>query len=64
MDPVWKKLKWKRDQMYRWLAQRMGIPFKQCHIGLFNEADCDKAMELLKELVEFTKRNETKSNAE
>lgn len=53
-DPLWQR-KMVRDQCskskarkagYRWLAKEMGIEFKHCHIGFFNEDQCRQAAEI------------------
>ena len=56
-DPLWKVLVEKkgmsnskaRDQIYGWLSHRMRIPFAQCHIGNFNEQQCQEVIRLCRE---------------
>lgn len=47
-DPLWEE-KMRRHRVskaaarklaYRWLSEQTGIPFKDCHIGMMNEAQC------------------------
>lgn len=39
-DPLWRSGRFSRQQAYRWLAGRLGIPVDQCHIGQFDETQC------------------------
>lgn len=39
-DPLWKSGKMKRGDAYRWLAESMGLPVAQCHIGMFDVEQC------------------------
>jgi len=32
--------RWRRNEAYAWLADRMTIPYDQCHIGSFNSQQC------------------------
>lgn len=50
-DVLW-RAKWKRDLCdkheargagYRWLAEQLGIPAEQCHIGMFDVETCKRA---------------------
>ena len=36
-----------RKRAYTWLAKEMGLSEEQCHFGLFDEAQCLKAMEII-----------------
>jgi hypothetical protein len=49
-DILWGRLGWGRDHAYRWLATRMGISIDDCHVGMFDEEACRKALKLLKGL--------------
>lgn len=53
-DPLWKAKK-ARDNIstkaartagYRWLATQLGIDAKDCHIGMFDEQQCQRVVEL------------------
>lgn len=50
-DPLWKEAGKKKNQArseaYEWLADRMGIKPSQCHIGMFDEAQCADAVRIL-----------------
>ena len=57
-DPLWRQNKiykiWPgktrggtRRKAYIWLAKRLKIPEKDCHIGLFDEKMCKKALNIL-----------------
>jgi len=37
-----------RDRVYRWLADQMGLAEAQCHVGMFDAAQCAEAMRLLR----------------
>lgn len=39
-DPLWKARGWSRRQAYRWLAEQLGIPAHQCHVGMFDVSLC------------------------
>jgi hypothetical protein len=40
--------KYARGKAYSWLAKSMDIPPSDCHIGMFDEATCLKAIEVLR----------------
>lgn len=46
LDPIWKSGKMKRGAVYVWLAEKMGIPIDQCHIGMFDVDQCKKVREI------------------
>jgi hypothetical protein len=46
-DPVWKKGGIGRKEAYKRLAEKMGIPREECHIGKFDEDRCRLALEVL-----------------
>jgi len=50
-DPLWKygRFKGDRDAAYRWLSQQMGVPYKNTHIGMFDVAQCQKAIQIINE---------------
>ncbi len=35
-----------RKAGYKWLSEQIGIPFKNCHIGYFNENQCRQVVEI------------------
>lgn len=62
-DPLWKHLdlaypeldhppRWiqqkARSRAYAWLSERMGLPPAQCHIAMFDDAQCRAAIKALK----------------
>jgi len=57
MDPVWKKLKWSRKRLYKWLADRLGISTETCHIAMLTDEQCDRAATLLEEVANFAQQN-------
>jgi hypothetical protein len=53
-DPLW-QAKQARDKCgkgiarrkaYAWLARELGIAFEQCHVGMFDEELCQRAVEI------------------
>lgn len=44
-DPLWQSRRMTRTQAYRRLAESLGIPIEQCHIGHFGEEMCDRVVE-------------------
>ena len=44
-----KKRRRKRSEAYVWLAGKLEIPVEQCHIGMFDERMCERALEILNE---------------
>jgi len=49
-DPLWKSKRMKRDQAYKWLAERMGISYKKAHIGMFDVAKCKEVIKICENL--------------
>jgi len=45
-DPIWRGGAMKRKEAYLWLANELGIEFKDCHVGLFSLDQCKKAIGL------------------
>jgi hypothetical protein len=41
-DPLWRFGDMSRSDAYKWLAKRMNIPPAQCHIGMFDVAQCQE----------------------
>ena len=41
-DPLWKagRFKGKRNAAYLWLAQQLGLPVSETHIGMFDVEEC------------------------
>ena len=42
-----KKRRRKRSEAYVWLAEKLEIPIEQCHIGMFDEKMCERALDAL-----------------
>lgn len=49
-DPLWKKGPITRKQAYSWLAKELSVKIQDCHIGQFNEIECNKVMQLCQTL--------------
>lgn len=45
-DPLWRDGTMKRRAAYQWLADGLGIDRRDCHIGHFDLATCERALEL------------------
>lgn len=48
-DPIWRERVGKkigRSEAYRWLANALGIPDDECHIGMFDSAMCARVADL------------------
>ncbi len=53
-DPLWQRKlirtpgvkKRARGDGYQWLADQLGIPFEQCHIGMFDIETCKRVVEI------------------
>lgn len=50
-DPLWRQGKRTRKGAYAWLAHRLGIPVKDCHIGMFDLETCNLVIEHAKGVV-------------
>ncbi len=46
-DPLWKTGRMNRHEAYAWLADQMKIDFKDCHIGMFNVAQCKDVVRII-----------------
>lgn len=44
-DSLWKEGYMTRGEAYRWLAERLEIPFKECHISQLSDDQLDKVIE-------------------
>ena len=47
-DPMWRKGRLTRNQAYSRLANLMNIEKYKCHISMFSEEECEKAISLLR----------------
>lgn len=50
-DPIWKHGRMGRNQAYKWLAGILSIPKNECHIGMFDEILCRRAVGACKQLI-------------
>jgi hypothetical protein len=39
-DPLWREHHWNRKEAYAWMSRALAIPPDDCHIGMFNVAQC------------------------
>ena len=47
LDPLFLSKKMTRAGAYKWLAEQMGIPASECHVGMFSLERCDQAHRIL-----------------
>ena len=47
-DPLWEGRETSRTDAYRWLADALAIPARECHIGMFDPERCRTAIDLLR----------------
>lgn len=40
LDPLWKSGSMTRNAAYQWLADQLGIPRSECHVGMFDVDRC------------------------
>lgn len=48
-DPIWQNGIARRGSAYAWLANKLGIQPKQCHIGEFDVEQCKRVVQIVKE---------------
>jgi len=48
-DPLWKSGKFTRTAAYKWLATQMGVRTEDCHMEMFNVAQCRKVVEICRD---------------
>ena len=51
-DPIWKTHRMSRKMAYAWLAKRLNIDVKDCHIGEFDVEQCRRVVAVCKADVE------------
>lgn len=44
-DRLWRDPRIARQLAYFWLSRKMGLPLEETHIGMFDEKQCDMALE-------------------
>ena len=49
-DPLWKEGTMSRTEAYAWLSRTLGIPGKECHIGMFDVDRCRKVVDACSDL--------------
>ena len=47
-DLIWKRGGTPRSKAYIWLANQLGLPVEECHIGMFDVQLCRSALTLLR----------------
>lgn len=45
-DPLWQSGKMSRSAAYRWLSAKLHVPVEQCHMLLFDVAQCQRVVDL------------------
>lgn len=45
-ETIWQERRMDRTQAYRWLAEQLGKSIAECHFGLFEASDCERAERL------------------
>ncbi|HEX5362357.1 MAG TPA: zinc-finger-containing protein [Fluviicoccus sp.] len=45
-NPIWQSRQMTRSEAYAWLAGKLGIPVGECHIGWFDEDQCERVIEV------------------
>ena len=45
-DKFWKDNNMSRTEGYKWLSEKMGLPYKSTHIGYFEIEDCQKVIDI------------------
>ncbi len=50
-DPLWQvgEFKRRRNAAYAWLAEKMGLPKEQTHIGMFDIDQCKRVIQIMNE---------------
>ena len=48
--PLWKTGVRSRNQAYKWLAKKLGIPVKNCHFGHFDKGMMHKSIKILSKI--------------
>lgn len=49
-DPLWRSEVMGRKEAYAWLASKLHIPVKECHISQFQEITCDLTIQICNEV--------------
>lgn len=59
LDMLW-TTKEEREQAYKWLAKRLKIPLKRCHISMLCISDLYKARHILRQKAREKRKRELK----
>lgn len=54
-DPLWKDRGLKRTDAYAWLAEKLGIKMRDCHIAEFDVDKCQQTIEACNEMIQTLK---------
>lgn len=55
-DQIWRHKHMRRESAYAWLAEQLGLPRQETHIGMFDVDQCKRVVEICrKKLEEFRK---------
>ena len=46
-DQLWRFGSMNRQAAYKWLAGELGIPWRECHIGMFDVETCERVVEIV-----------------
>lgn len=49
LDPLWRDGKMTRPEAYAWLAKRLGMDVRRCHVGYFRDTQCLVAIAILEQ---------------
>jgi len=49
LDCLWRFGAMSRSEAYAWLSDKMNVPPQDCHIGMFDEAQCAEVIRLCDE---------------
>lgn len=49
LDPLWRGEPSRRSSVYLWLAGALGIPARECHIGMFDEERCRQVVKVVRQ---------------
>lgn len=62
-DLLWREGSMRRGAAYTGLANALGIPQKECHIGMFDVAQCEQVIKICKKTVSLNGRGASGDNA-
>ena len=47
LDSLWEDGKMTRGEAYAWMKREMRLPFNKAHIGMFDDAECERLVRLV-----------------